>query len=92
MPYQGRSQKWPREGVLRAEMVKGGGFEGAEELRIRVRTSFCKSFGENDQKILANGGVGGSDLHVPNLATPLLLATSAIHLITVVPPCLLGLT
>ena len=27
---QGRSQKWPKEGVLRPEIAKGGGFEGAE--------------------------------------------------------------
>ena len=34
---QGRSQKWPKEGVLRREIAKGGGFEGAEALRIRTR-------------------------------------------------------
>ena len=40
---QGRSQKWPKEGVLRPEIVKGGGFEGAsaEALRMRARNSFC---------------------------------------------------
>ena len=31
---QGRTQKWPKEGVLRSEIVKGGRFEGAE-------ASFC---------------------------------------------------
>ena len=33
---QGRSQKWPKEGVLRPEIVKEGGFEGAEAMRKRV--------------------------------------------------------
>ena len=30
----GGSQKWSKEGVLRPEIVKGGGFEGAEVLQI----------------------------------------------------------
>ena len=38
---QGRSQKWPKEGVSRPEIAKEGGFEGAEALQIRARTSFC---------------------------------------------------
>ena len=38
---QGRSQKWPKEGVLRPEIANGGGFEGVEALRIHARTSFC---------------------------------------------------
>ena len=38
---QGRSQKWPKEGVLRPENAKGGDFEVAEALRTRARTSFC---------------------------------------------------
>ena len=33
---QGRSQKWPEEGVLRSKIAKGGGFEGAEALRTRA--------------------------------------------------------
>ena len=37
----GRSQKWPKEGVLRPEITKGGGIEGAEVLQIRARASFC---------------------------------------------------
>ena len=37
---QGRSQKWPMEGVMRPEIAKKGGFEGAEALRIRTRASF----------------------------------------------------
>ena len=66
------SQKWPMEGVLRPEIVKGGGFEGAEALRTRARTSFCYSFDKNDQKIWANGE--GSDPHIPPpSATPLIL-------------------
>ena len=32
-PGQGRSQKWPKEAVLRPEIAKGGGFEGVEALR-----------------------------------------------------------
>ena len=36
----GRSQEWPKEGVLRPKIVKGGGFEGAKALRIHARTSF----------------------------------------------------
>ena len=55
---QGRSQKWPKEGVLRSEIVKGGGFEGAEALQIRARALFCYSFGKNDQRIWANGEWG----------------------------------
>ena len=38
---QGRSQKWPKEGVLRLEIAKGGGFEGEEALRKGARMSFC---------------------------------------------------
>ena len=53
---QGRSQKWPKEGVLRPEIVKGGGFEGAEALRICARTSFCSHLGKNYQKIGPMGG------------------------------------
>ena len=53
---QGRSQKWPKEGVLRPEIAKRGGFEGAEALWICARTSFCWSLGKNYQNILANGG------------------------------------
>ena len=55
---QGRSQKWPKRGGggLRPEIVKGGGFEDEEALRISARTSFYYSFGKNNQKIWANGG------------------------------------
>ena len=38
---QGRSKKWPKEGVLRPEIAKGGGFEGAEALQKCARMSFC---------------------------------------------------
>ena len=34
---QGRSQEWPKEGVLRPKIVKGGGFEDAETLHIHAR-------------------------------------------------------
>ena len=37
---QGRSQKWPKEGVLRPNIAKGGGFKGAEALRLRVLLEF----------------------------------------------------
>ena len=36
---RGRSLKWPMEGVLRLEIVKGGGFEGPEVLQIHARKS-----------------------------------------------------
>ena len=38
---QGHSQKWPKERVLRPEIVKELGFEGAEALRICAQASFC---------------------------------------------------
>ena len=37
---QGRSQNWPKEGVLRREIAKGERFEGAKAWRIRVRMLF----------------------------------------------------
>ena len=55
---QGRSQKWPKEGVLRPEIAKGGGSEGAEALRIHTRMSFRRSFGKNDKKNLGQWGWG----------------------------------
>ena len=40
-PRQGHSQKWPKEGVLRPEIGKGGGFEGVEALPIGAGMLFC---------------------------------------------------
>ena len=67
---EGSSQKRPNEGVLRPEIAKGGGFEGAEVPRKRAQTSFRWTFGKNYQKIWANGR--GFDPHIPPLATPLI--------------------
>ena len=62
-------------------MAKGGGFEarncqrrglkGVEALWICAGMLFCWGFGKNYQKLWANGGGGGSDPHIPPLATPL---------------------
>ena len=59
---------------MRPEIAKGGGFEGAEELRIQARMSFYWSFGRNYQKIWAKGG-GVLTPHIPLLATPLTRVT-----------------
>ena len=66
--HQGRSQKWPNEGVLRPHIAKGGCFEGVEVRRIRARTSFFKSFGKNYQNIWVKGGFRPPS---PPLDTPL---------------------
>ena len=61
----GRSQKWPKEGVLMPKIAKGGGFEGPEALLTRARTSFYYSFVKKWPNILGQWGVGGSDPHIP---------------------------
>ena len=47
------------EGVLRAEIAKGGGFKGVEALRLLAQTSLCQKFWPMV--------VGGSDPHIPPL-------------------------
>ena len=68
---QGRSQKWPKEGVLRPEIAKGGILRMRKLCGYALEHRFVMSFGKNSQKIWANGGEGASDPHIPPLATPL---------------------
>ena len=65
----GRSQKRAKEGVLRPKIAKGGGFEGAEALRIHAEHRFIRVLVKIIKKSWANGE-GGSDPHVPPLAIP----------------------
>ena len=54
--YQGRSQKWSKEGVLRPKISKGRGFESAEAWQIHARMSFFKNLVKMTKKIGPKGG------------------------------------